>query len=46
MLDSGPDRTEFVVEVSREEICDANGPLAREDKVGRVRRSDNNDKVD
>ena len=35
ILDSGSDRTEFLVEVLKEEICDANGPLARE--VGRIR---------
>lgn len=36
VLESGPERTELVVEVLREEICDANGPLAREDRVGRI----------
>lgn len=35
VLDSGSDRTEFLVEVLMEEICDANGPLARE--VGWIR---------
>lgn len=35
VLDSGSDRTEFLVEVLMEEICDANGPLARE--VGGIR---------
>ena len=32
-LDGGSDRIEFLVEVLREVICDANGPLAREDVV-------------
>lgn len=37
VLDSGLDRTEFLVEVLREIVCDANGPLAREDVVSRTR---------
>ena len=40
VLDDAPDgqeRTEFLVEVLREEICDANGPLARDDVVSRIR---------
>lgn len=36
ILGSGSDRTEFLVEVLREEIWDANGPLARDDRVGRI----------
>lgn len=36
ILDSGLERTEFLVEVLREEICDANGPLARDDRVGHI----------
>ena len=39
VLDSGLDRTEFLVEVLRENICDANGPLARDDVVSRIRCS-------
>lgn len=37
VLDSELDRTEFLVEVLREIVCDANGPLAREDVVSRIR---------
>ena len=37
VLDGGSDRIEFLVEVLREVICDANGPLAREDVVSCIR---------
>ena len=33
VLGSGSDRSEFLVEVLREVVCDANGPLARDDVV-------------
>ncbi len=33
VLDSGLERTEFLVEVLREEVLDANGPMARDDVV-------------
>ena len=36
ILGSGTDRTEFLVEVLRKEISDANGPLARHHAVGRI----------
>ena len=36
VLGSGLERTEFLVEVLKKEICDAIGPLAREDEVRRV----------
>ena len=37
VLDSGSDRTEFLVEVLKEIIFDANGPLARDDVVSSIR---------
>ncbi|KAF6239805.1 hypothetical protein HO173_002351 [Letharia columbiana] len=37
VLGSGSERTEFLVEVLRQNICDAVGPLAREDSVGCTR---------
>ena len=36
VLGSGLDRLVILVEVLREEICDANGPLARDDAVSRI----------
>ena len=33
VLDSGLERTEFLVEVLREEVLDANGPMAKDDVV-------------
>ena len=43
VLGSGSERTVFLVEVLREEICDANGPLAREQLVGRIRLVNHHD---